>query len=477
MLLNSMQFAVFLPVVFLLYWSLQKAGLKVQNGFVLIASYVFYGLWDWRFAALLFMGTLLDFVLGLRIGREKGSSRSKHLLWVSVAVNLALLGFFKYFGFFVDSFVDLLGVFGVNASVRTLSIIMPVGISFYTFKKLSYTIDVYKEKLEPTNDVVAFFAFIAFFPQILAGPIDRGTTLLPQFLKKRDFCDPLARDGLRQILTGFMKKMVIADNLLPMVNDLFTNYSSYDGLSLVIGIFFAAMQLYCDFSGYSDIAIGVGKLFGFRLMTNFAYPYISRDIAEFWRRWHISLSTWLRDYLYVPLCGTRPSRGKKAFYIVVTFTLCGLWHGPAWTYVFWGFLHGLYFLPMTLKKRHPRFIGTAGKGRLLPSLKDAKGMVLTFFLTSLAWVFFMGNSFGQAFGIFSRIVIQPFAGLDYTSYIPLLGGCFLLLVLEWFQREKEFFLQIERLPLVLRWGTYFVSILVILVFGAFGSNEFIYTQF
>lgn len=477
MLFNSINFVLFLPVVFALYWSVQKANLNVQNAVILLASYVFYGMWDWRFAGLLFISTTIDYLVGVGLGEAQDGRERKLLIWVSVLVNLGMLGFFKYYDFFVISFSDLLGLVGLSSSLRTLSLLMPVGISFYTFKKLSYTIDIYRGKIEPTRDALAFFAFVSFFPQIMAGPIDRGSTLLPQFLKKRVFSDPLARDGLRQILSGFMKKMVIADNLLPMVNDLFTNYSSYDGLSLAIGIFFAAMQLYADFSGYSDIAIGVGKLFGFELMKNFAVPYFSRDIAEFWRRWHISLSTWIRDYIYVPLCGIRPSRQKKALYIVVTFTLCGLWHGAAWTYVFWGFLHGLYFLPMTLKKRHPRFIGTAAEGRILPSLRESWAMVSTFFLTSVAWVFFMADSFRQAFGLLGRVVMHPFSGLSYSSYLPMLFACILLLVLEWFQREKEFFLQIEKFPKIARWGIYYVSILVILVFGAFGSTEFIYTQF
>ena len=477
MLFNSLHFALFLPTVFVLYWSVQKTNLQIQNTLLLLASYVFYGMWDWRFAVLLLISTYVDYLVGIGLRQGKEGTERKLLIWVSVIANIGMLGFFKYYDFFITSFSEMLNLVGFSSSIRTLSLLMPVGISFYTFKKLSYTIDVYRGKIEPTRDFVAFFAFVSFFPQIMAGPIDRGTTLLPQFLKKREFSDPLARDGLRQILSGFMKKMVIADNLLPMVNDLFTNYSSYDGLSLVIGIFFAAMQLYCDFSGYSDIAIGVGKLFGFELMKNFAFPYFSRDIAEFWRRWHISLSTWIRDYIYVPLCGIRPSRQKKALFIVVTFTLCGLWHGAAWTYIFWGFLHGLYFLPMTLKKRHPRFIGTPGKGRVMPSVKESWAITKTFFITSIAWVFFMGDSFSQAFGIIARVVTNPFSGLEYSKYLPMLFACIFLLILEWFQREKEFFLQIAHFPLIARWGIYYVAILVIIVFGAFGSTEFIYTQF
>ncbi len=477
MLFNSIHFGLFLPAFFALYWALQKLPLRVQNSFVLLGSLFFYGLWDWRIAVLLVLGSLVDQALGLALIRDSLQRHRKALLVGSLVMNLSLLGFFKYYNFFIESFASFLGLFGLSASVPVLSLLMPVGISFYTFKRLSYTIDIYRGRLEPTRDVIAFLAFVSFFPQIMAGPIDRGTTLLPQFLKRREFSNTQARDGLLQILTGFLKKMVIADNLLPLVNEIFANHGQYDGLTLVVGVFFAAMQLYADFSGYSDIAIGVGKLLGFRLMENFRVPYFSRDIAEFWRRWHISLSTWLRDYLYVPLCGEKPSRNKRGVMIVVLFVVCGLWHGAGWTYVFWGLLHGLYFLPMTLRKRQKRYLGVAGAGGFLPSLEESVAMLRTFLLVSFAWIFFMASSFADSYGVISGIITRPFQGLDYTPYLPLLVGCFLLLGLEWLQREKEYFLQIPALPLVVRWFAYSTCILIILVFGAFGSNEFIYTQF
>jgi alginate O-acetyltransferase complex protein AlgI len=476
-LFNSIPFALFLPCVLVLYWAVQRAPLRVQNSLLLLASYVFYGMWDWRFPLLLLVSSSVDYLVSLKLPGVQAPGRKKLLLGLSVAVNLLMLAFFKYFNFFVISFAELMRLFGLNANMDTIRILMPVGISYYTFKKLSYIIDVYRGTISPTRDAPAFFAFIAFFPQLIAGPIDRGTTLLPQFLAKRPFSESLAKDGLRQILSGFMKKMILADNLLPLVKELFAHYPRYDGLSLVIGIFFAAMQLYCDFSGYSDIAIGIGKLFGFRLMRNFSVPYFSRDIAEFWRRWHISLSSWIRDYVYVPLCGVRPSRARKAVDIVLAFTICGFWHEAAWTFVFWGFLHGLYFLPMTLRRRHPRFLGTPAKGRLLPSLREGRAMAGTFMLTSIAWVFFMSDSFGQAFGLLGRVAAHPFMNLDYSAYLPMLIACGLLLAVEWIQREKEFFLQIGNLPLVLRWGIYYVSLLLIIVFGAFGSTGFMYTQF
>ena len=477
MLFNSIPFAVFLPLVFVLYWMLRKGPLIVQNSFILFASYAFYAWWDWRFLSLIVLSSLVDYLVGLRLGSENRAGRRKLLLGISLAVNLGMLGFFKYYDFFLSSLCELLGLFGVGASTHTLGLILPIGISFYAFKKLSYTIDIYRGYIEPTRRPIAFFSFVAFFPQLLAGPIDRASTLLPQFLRKREFSDSLARDGLRQMLSGFIKKMVIADNLAPFVSDIFENYGKYDGLTLLIGLFFLAMQLYCDFSGYSDIAIGCAKLFGFDLMRNFAFPFFSRDIAEFWRRWHISLSSWLRDYLYVPLCGKKPSRSRKALNIVITFTICGLWHEAAWTFVLWGFIHGLFFLPMTLKKRHRRFIGTPAKGRLLPSFREWRAMAATFAATTLVWVFFRSGSIGQAFGYLGRIVSNPLMNLNYSVFLPLLLVCVSLLILEWFQRSREHFLQIERMPMAFRWSVYFAAILLLLVFGAFGSNEFIYFQF
>ena len=477
MLFNSIHFAVFFPLFFALYWSMQRLPLRVQNSFVLLGSLLFYGLWDWRFAGLLLLGALVDFGLGLAMVRPGLADRRKSLLLVSLVMNLGLLGLFKYYNFFIESFASLLGLFGLQASLPTLALLMPVGISFYTFKRLSYTMDIFRDRLQPTRDPVAFLAFVSFFPQIMAGPIDRGTTLLPQFLKRREFSGAQATDGLLQILTGFLKKMVIADNLLPVVNRLFTDHAEYDGLSLIIGVFFAAMQLYADFSGYSDIAIGIGKLLGFRLMENFSMPYFSRDIAEFWRRWHISLSNWLRDYLYVPLCGHKPSRNRRGMMIVVLFVICGLWHGAGWTYVFWGLLHGLYFLPMTLRKRQKRYLGTAASGRVLPSWEETGAMLKTSLLVSFAWIFFMASSFSDAYGILTGIFTRPYQGLDYQPFVPLLVGCVLLLSLEWLQREKEFFLQIAELPFPVRWLAYNLCIVIILVFGAFGSTGFIYAQF
>ena len=301
MLFNSIDFAIFLPVVFLLYWFVANKNLKVQNLLVVLASYLFYGWWDWRFLSLILFSTIVDYSIGIRLSKEDNISKRKILLRISILVNLGFLGFFKYYNFFLDNFVSAFSFFGAEINANTLNIILPVGISFYTFQTLSYTIDVFKRKLEPTKDFIAFSAFVSFFPQLVAGPIERATNLLPQFYKKRTFQYDRAIDGLRQILWGLFKKIVIADNSAQIANEIFNNSTNYSGSTLVLGAIFFSFQIYGDFSGYSDIAIGTSRLFGFNLKQNFAFPYFSRDIAEFWRRWHISLSTWFRDYLYIPL--------------------------------------------------------------------------------------------------------------------------------------------------------------------------------
>lgn len=478
MLFNSFAFGIFLPLVFIIYWVLKKAPLRVQNLFVLCASYFFYGWWDWHFLSLIIFSSIVDYAVGLTLSKTSKPSHRKALLTASLVTNLGLLAIFKYYDFFITSFCDMLNQIGLSASPHTLSVILPIGISFYTFQTLSYTIDIYRKKTEPTEDIIAFFAFVSFFPQLVAGPIERARNLLPQFLSRREFDDAKARDGMRQMLNGFFKKMVIADNLAPVVENIFSNYAQYDGFTLLAGVFFFSMQVYCDFSGYSDIAIGCARLFGFDLMRNFAFPYFSRDIAEFWRRWHISLSTWFRDYLYVPLCGEKPSRLKRATNIIITFTICGLWHGANWTFIFWGFLHGLYFLPMTLARRHKRYIGTAAEGRILPSLRETGAIMITFSLVLFAWIFFRSESLAHAVGYIKTMTISPSTGVIDYAYIPvLLLTCIGLLVLEWFARKKQFLLQIDRFPLVLRWSVYFLVVSVIIVFGASEGNEFIYFQF
>ncbi len=472
-----MAFGIFLPIAFILYWAIQKGSLRLQNSIVLLANYIFYAYWDYRFLSLVIISSTICFVTGLLISKTEQQFKRKIILVVSLILNLGILGFFKYYNFFITSANDLLEGLGLNANLQLLQLILPLGISFYTFKIITYIVDVYRKDMNPTRDVIAFFAFVSFFPTMIAGPIDKARNLLPQFLKKREFSDTEARDGLRQMLNGFVKKLVIADNIAPLTDDIFSNYLQYDGLTLLIGAFLFAIQIYCDFSGYSDIAIGTARLFGFSITKNFNCPYFSRDIAEFWRRWHISLSNWLRDYLYVPLCGRKPSRWKKARNIVFTFAICGLWHGANWTFIAWGVLLGLYFVPITVIKSK-RFLGTAGEGRKLPSLKEFVAMVGTFSMVLLSWIFFKSETLADAFGYIGRIVTHPYLPeMSMMTYFPMVLVSIIMLLLEWVQRKKEFVLQIGILSLPVRWLVYLTTAVILLSYGAFGDELFIYFKF
>ena len=342
MAFNSLIFAVFLLIAFVLYWSLPSKTTVIRNAFLLIASYIFYGWWDWRFLGLIALNSTVDYAIGLSLHQTQSSIKRKLLLGASLSINLGILGLFKYYDFFIISAIDILQTIGLQANVHTLAIILPVGISFYTFQTLSYTIDIYRDKIVPTKNCIAYFAFVSFFPQLVAGPIERASHLLPQFLERKKFNLDQAKDGLRQILWGLFKKTVIADNLAPYVDKIFSNYEVYSGPMLLLGTVYFSIQIYCDFSGYSDMAIGTARLFGFDLKRNFAYPYFSRDIGEFWRRWHISLSTWFRDYVYIPLGGNRTKTAFRHYVnLILTFTISGFWHGANWTFVIWGFLNGL----------------------------------------------------------------------------------------------------------------------------------------
>ncbi len=477
MLFNSLVFALFLPLVFIFYWSLKRAPLSTQNFLLLVASYVFYGWWDWRFLILIFLSSCLDFTVGLAIFRSNSQRRRKALLVTSLMLNLGALAFFKYCNFFIDSFVDLAHLFGMQANPWSLRVILPVGISFYTFQTLSYTIDIYRRKIEPTTDPIAFFAFVSFFPQLVAGPIERASALLPQFLQPRTFDGEKARDGMRQMLWGLMKKMVIADNLAPHVETVFNNWNQLDSLSLIIGAGFFAIQVYCDFSGYSDIAIGCARLFGFNLMRNFAYPFFSRDFGEFWHRWHISLSTWFRDYVYIPLGGNRTGKARQIWNTLVTFTVSGLWHGASWNFVGWGFLNGVYLIPHFLQKNRVKRTDVIAQGRLLPNLVELRQLLVTTFFTFISFVVFRTASIPDGFGYIGRTFSPPLAGGDYSALQEPLLFCFGLLTVEWLQRTEQHPLEIRRFPKALRWSIYIALILIVLLFGSFGEQEFVYFQF
>ncbi len=478
MLFNSLDFAVFLPIVFFLYWFVAKENIRLQNLLIVLSSYFFYGWWDWRFLALILFSSIVDFTIGVLLSRVKGIFNRKSLLWTSIVINLGFLGFFKYYNFFLDNFVNAFSLFGNEIQVNGLNIVLPVGISFYTFQTLSYTIDVYRGKLEPTHDFTGFSAFVSFFPQLVAGPIERATNLLPQFYKKRTFDYTQAVDGLRQILWGLFKKIIIADKSAEYVNMIFDNAGDYSGSTLVIGAFLFAFQIYGDFSGYSDIAIGTSRLFGFDLMRNFAYPYFSRDIAEFWRRWHISLSTWFRDYLYIPLGGSKGGTAMKVRNTFIIFVVSGFWHGANWTFIVWGFLNAIYFLPLLLTNNNRNHLDTISKDRWLPNISESLAMISTFGLTLLAWVFFRADSISHAFtylgGIFSASLFSPPELFPVFTLIMIA----IFVAIEWLGREEPF--AIAKLGLTwkrsYRWATYFILIATLFVINS-EEQQFIYFQF
>ena len=483
MLFNSLDFAIFLPIVFLLYWFVANKNLKLQNFLIVIASYVFYGWWDWRFLSLILFSTVIDYLVGFRLAKEENVLKRKVLLWISIVVNLGFLGFFKYYNFFLDNFITAFSLFGTKINANSLNIILPVGISFYTFQTLSYTIDVYKRKLEPTKSFIAFSAFVSFFPQLVAGPIERATNLLPQFYKKRTFDYNKAADGVRQILWGLFKKIVIADNSAQIANEIFNNSADYSGSTLVFGSLFFTFQIYGDFSGYSDIAIGTSRLFGFDLKQNFAFPYFSRDIAEFWRRWHISLSTWFRDYLYIPLGGSRGGTRMKVINTFVIFIVSGFWHGANWTFIVWGALNALYFLPLLLLNKNRRNTNSVAQGKYLPTFKEFYQIGITFSLTVLAWVFFRAENIGHALSYLSTIFSNSLFTYPDFLQMELAFSTFILttifMIVEWVGREKAYAIEniISVKSVSLRYSLYLGIVIVIMVMGNFEENEFIYFQF
>lgn len=477
MIFNSIEFLIFLPTVFLLYWFIFQKNVKLQNLFILVISYLFYGWWDWRFLSLILLCSGINYVAGVLLASNEKQKNRKLILALSCIFSLGLLCVFKYFNFFIDNFINAFALVGIHLQARTLNIVLPVGISFYTFKALSYTIDVYKRKLEPTKDIIAFFSFVGFFPQLLAGPIDRATNLLPQFYIKRKFEYDKAVDGMRQILWGFFKKIVIADNCATYVNQIFANYEKFPASVLVLGAVYFSFQIYGDFSGYSDIAIGTSRLFGFSSMRNFSVPYFSRDIAEFWRRWHISLTSWFRDYLYIPLGGNRGTKYQVVRNTFIIFLVCGFWHGANWTFVTWGLINALYFLPLLLLGENRRNIDTVAQGKILPSIKELFQMGTTFALTTLAWIFFRADSISQAFSyigkIFAKSLIFYPKGSGETLILPLL-----LILIEWLQRNKEHGLDFSnrKIPSFVRIIIYYTLMIMIMQFGA-GQQTFIYFRF
>lgn len=478
MFFNSATYFLFLGVVFLAYWAIGEKRFKVQNIFIIFVSYFFYGCWDWRFLFLIVISSITDYLLGLALHQARDTRKRKVLLVLSLGVNLGILFTFKYFGFFVDSFIHMVSKVGIYPDINTIKFILPVGISFYTFQTLSYTIDIYRRKMEPTADPFAFFAFVAFFPQLVAGPIERASNLLPQFLSPRRFNSIEAKDGLRRILWGLFKKAVIADNLSGYVEMVFSGYQDANSLSLALGACCFGIQIYCDFSGYSDIAIGSAKLLGIKLKTNFLYPYFSRNVVEFWRRWHISLSTWFRDYVYIPLGGSRSSIRKWIISSMATFVVSGLWHGANMTFVAWGGIHGLFFVSYRLVQKKIPARDIIAEGSYLPSFGELIQISITFSAVSFAWIFFRAESFSEAAGYIGCLLTNMNNGAMIPGIVTVfLKSSVMLFGIEYLNRKKEYGLDVSSLPGILRWAIYYAIILMLMKYGVYGHIPFIYFQF
>ncbi|MEM6261848.1 MAG: MBOAT family O-acyltransferase [Bacteroidota bacterium] len=475
MLFHSLEFAIFLPLVFGLYWFVVSRNLRQQNLLLLLASYVFYGWWDWRFLSLIIFSSATDFVIGSELHKSTDSRTRKALAGTSLLFNLGLLGYFKYANFFIDSFISAFGSIGVALEPTTLNIILPVGISFYTFQTLSYTIDIYRRKLEPEKDPVAFFAFVSFFPQLVAGPIERASNLLPQFSKPRNFSYDQAKDGLRQILWGLFKKAVIADNCGVYVNQIFSQSHELEGSVLALGVFYFAFQVYADFSGYSDIAIGTARLFGFNLLPNFRLPFFSTSIGEFWRRWHISLNTWFADYVYTPMAIGLRDWGLYAivFALFVTFSLSGLWHGANWTYVAWGIVMsaGAIFEVLT-KKRRKRL-----RKKVSRKVWNFLSGLATFSFICFSFIFFRADTLGQAFIYLGNLLQPELLALPHPLSLAKIGPWMLVLLgFEWVQRKHLHPLVLDRLPTPVRWCIYYALLYMLVNMGT-SNQSFIYFQF
>ncbi|WP_299179812.1 MBOAT family O-acyltransferase [uncultured Aquimarina sp.] len=483
MLFNSLDFFIFLPVVFIIYWSLFSKNLKLQNYFILMASYVFYGMWDWRFLFLILASTIIDYIVGQLIHKNDSNHLKKRWLWVSVIFNLCLLGFFKYYNFFIDSWIDFVTIFGYEIqSSWTLKIILPVGISFYTFQTMSYSLDIYYKRLSPTKDFISFATFVSFFPQLVAGPIERASNLLSQITVKRTFNYVQCKEGLKLILWGLFKKAVIADSIAPIVDDIFANYHDYPASTLILGVTLFSFQVYGDFSGYSDIAIGTSKLFGIELMSNFKFPNFSRNMAEYWQRWHVSLSTWFRHYVYIPLGGSRVSKLKSIRNICIIFLVSGFWHGANWTFIVWGAIHAVLYIPVFLIGRNRIYMNNVvAENRWFPSIKEICQMLLTFSLVTFSRVFFRSESITDAFGFLKQLytnfyfeIYEHPLGYRMIDYFILL----VIFIIYEFRIRRD-----ERSPFkfkskIIRFVVYTIVILGMLLF--FDDNidrSFIYFQF
>lgn len=478
MLFNSIDFLVFLPIVFILYWFAFRTR-KRRNLFLIVANYIFYGWWDLRFLLLITITSLCSFASGLIIEQNEQCRKKQQLVsTANIIINLLILGIFKYYNFFLENLIVFASLYHVKLDIVTLQIILPVGISFYTFQALSYTIDVYQKKIQATHDIIAFFAFIGFFPQLVAGPIERATNLLPQFLKEHHFNYAKAVDGMRQMLWGFFKKIVIADNCANIVDTYWGYYDILSGRMLfLLGVLFA-FQIYCDFSGYSDIATGCARLFGYNLKPNFKYPYFSRNIPEFWRRWHISLMTWFRDYLYIPLGGSQCTKMKVARNVLIIWVISGLWHGANWTFIFWGLYHATLLIISNILRLKPKYQTT--QNIRFPKIKEVLEMTITFCFVVIGWIIFRSENIYQAFHFISNIVTHSFIGIEFIDGRKWIIAGFIVLFIEWLQQNKNHALEFPTQNIfqyrIARWCVYYLLIFLITNYAG-SSQTFIYFQF
>lgn len=477
MFFNSLHFAIFLPIVFILYWFVGGKSKINQNYILILASYYFYSCWDWRFLFLLVFSTLLDYVSAMKIEKSETASQRKRWLWLCITINLGFLGVFKYYNFFASSFAELVHSFGFTASPILLKLILPVGISFYTFHGLSYIIDIYYNRIKAEKNFVDYSLFVSYFPLLVAGPIERATHLLPQLKVKRKFEFQKAKEGIYQIVWGLVKKVVIADSCSIYANEIFNHYNSMNSWSLILGAIYFAFQIYGDFSGYSDIALGTSKLFGIDLLRNFNYPYFSRDIAEFWRKWHISLSSWFRDYLYIPLGG---SKGSKLFQVrntFIIFLVSGFWHGANFTYVAWGLINALYFLPLLLLNQNRKNVDDFTLGFNFDSIRTLLSILTTFSLTCIAWIFFRSKTITDAILYIKRMFENNKFNSEYFRIErysnELLALVLVFVIIEWNNRHK-----LEPISGKWSWVKLSLCLAAIAALGVFSDyKEFIYFQF
>lgn len=479
---NSLDFAFFLPIVFVLYWLWFYKNNRSRSIFLTAVSYVFYGWWDYRFLGLIVISTLCDYIIGIALEKNKDPQKRKLALWLSVAINLGILGFFKYCNFFVEAFQDAFSVFGYTLGGTSLEILLPVGISFYTFQTLSYTIDVYRKDIKACHDLGAFAAYVSFFPQLVAGPIERAKNLLPQFYNAKKFDPGQAIYGLRLILFGLFKKMVVADQCALVVNAVYQHPENQSSVSLAVATLCFAVQIYGDFSGYTDIAIGTARLFGFKLSKNFAYPYFSRSIAEFWRRWHISLTTWFKDYLYIPLGGSRAGKSKTLRNVFIIFLVSGFWHGASWNFILWGGIHASLFLPSLLTNSNRKHLNVVPTLRSLSGVKNLVRLIVTGVLVVLAWVPFRAENLSDTLTVYRAL----FLGMDWSlsslsgerQIAISLGMAGILFAFEWRNRHFAFAMDsVSKWRKGSRWMCYMALGLLLLFFASMKETPFIYFQF